>query len=124
MKYVEWMPYKDKVFLVLHATNLDLAGLTEAMTELRDEIIKKPDALTLVDLTGTRMTPQVNQVAKKINLEITDYLEQAGLPMRPSALVGLGQFVRAVVQLISRNPRTYFASSLADAQEWLYQQKG
>jgi hypothetical protein len=123
MKYTEWLPYKDKVFLVLRAVNVDDDGMFEAMTELKNEIIKKPDALTLVDLTGTRMTSRINQIAKTINKEITNHLEQNGLPMRPSALVGIRPIIRAVVQLITTNEKTYYAKSFADAQEWLYNQE-
>ena len=123
MKYAEWLPYKDKEFLVLRATNVDEDGLFEAMTELKNEIIKKPGALTLVDLTGTRMTPRINDIAKSINQEITAYLDANGLPMQPSALVGIRPIIRAVVQLITRNENTYYASSYDDALEWLYNKK-
>ncbi len=123
MPYTEWMPYKDKVFLVMRAINVDEDGLFAAMTELKNEIIKKPEALTLVDLTGTRMTPRINEIARSINKEITNYLEQNHLPMQPSALVGIRPIIRAVIQLISKNEKTYYASSFADAQEWLYKQE-
>jgi len=123
MKYAEWITYKDKEFLVLRAVNVNEDGLFEAMTELKNEIIKKPDVLTLVDLTDTRMTPRINEIARSINKQITDYLEKNDLPMRPSALVGIRPIIRAVVQLITRNEKTYYASSYEDALEWLYKQK-
>lgn len=122
MKYAEWYPYKDKEFLVLHAANVNEDGLFAAMTELKEEIIKRPAALTLVDLTGVRMTPRINEIAKSINGEITAYLEANGLPMRPSALVGIRPIIRAVIQLITRNEKTYYASSFEDALEWLDKQ--
>ncbi len=123
MKYTEWITYKGKELLVLRATNVDEDGLFAAMTELKNEITKRPDAFTLVDLTGTRMSPKINEIARAINKQITDYLEQNHLSMQPSALVGIRPIIRAVVQLITRNEKTYYASSFEDALEWLYKQK-
>jgi hypothetical protein len=123
MKYTEWYAYKDKEFLVLHANDVDEDGMFAAMTELKDELSSRPDAMTLVDLSGVRMTPKINEIAKTINQQITDNLNANGLPMRPSALVGIRPIIRAVIQLITRNENTYYASSFEDALEWLYQQK-
>ncbi len=122
MKYAEWYPYKDKEFLVLHAANVDEEGLFAAMTELKDELSRRPEAMTLIDLTGVRMTPRINDIAKTINQQITANLNARGLPMRPSALVGIRPIIRAVIQLITRNENTYYASSFEDALEWLYKQ--
>ncbi len=123
MKYTEWINYKGKEFLLMRAVKVDEDGLFEAMTELKNELIQKPGAFTLVDLTGTRMTPRINEIARSVNKQITDYLEQNNLPMQPSALVGIRPIIRAVVQLITRNEKTYYASSYEDALEWLYKQK-
>ena len=119
MKYAEWITHQGKQILIIHAQNAGEQELQAAMTELRDEMAKKPDAYTLIDLTGVHMTPRMSDIAKSLNKEINAIQEKAGQPMQPSALVGIRPIVRAVVQLISRNEKTYYASSYEDALEWL-----
>jgi hypothetical protein len=113
-KHTQWINHKGKRILFLNAAGLREAEYVVAQEELKQELLKERNgALVLVDATKTEMTTRSTDKAK----EVAAAGSAAGIPDRPSAIVGLTGLQKAVAQLFGRG--VHFANSIDEAKDWL-----
>lgn len=113
-KNVQWITHKGKRILFLNAAGMREAEYAAAMEEMKQELLKERNgALVLVDATKTEMTTRTTNKGKEVAAATT----AAGIPDRPSVVVGLTGLQRAVAKLFGRG--VYFADSIDKAKDWL-----
>jgi methanogenic corrinoid protein MtbC1 len=113
-KNVQWITHKGRRILFLNAAGMREAEYAAAMEEMKQELLKERNgALVLVDATKTEMTTRTTNKAKEVAAATKD----AGIPDRPSVVVGLTGLQRAVAKLFGRG--VYFADSIEKAKDWL-----
>jgi hypothetical protein len=113
-EYVEWITYKGKRILVVNGAGLKEAQYIEAMDQMKREILKEKDgALVLANVSGIAMTKGVIDKSK----EVTKATDEAGIPLRGNAVVGLTGLQKAVAQLFGRG--VHFVDTVDQAKELL-----
>ena len=113
-EYVEWITYKGKRILVVNGAGLKEAQYIEAMDQMKREILKEKDgALVLANVSGIAMTKCVIDKSK----EVTKATDEAGIPLRGNAVVGLTGLQKAVAQLFGRG--VHFVDTVDQAKELL-----
>ena len=90
------------------------AQYIEAMDQMKREILKEKDgALVLANVSGIAMTKGVIDKSK----EVTKATDEAGIPLRGNAVVGLTGLQKAVAQLFGRG--VHFVDTVDQAKELL-----
>jgi len=116
-KYAQWITHKGQRILFLNAAGLREADYLAAQEELKQELLRELNgAMVLVDATKTEMTSATVKNAKAV---ITA-TKAAGIPDRPSAVVGLTGLQRTTAELFGRG--AHFTSSIEEAKDWLVKQ--
>jgi hypothetical protein len=120
MKYTQWITYKGITIMFVNCARLANEDYLDALKEFSDEYLKRPDCPVLFDITGTVMKTNSNELGKGISNQINRAQESKGIPLQPTAIVGLSAMGRTVASLISPHDRMFYAQDLETAREWLH----
>lgn len=121
MKYTQWMTYKGKRILYVNLSKKNEVEVKEALREYLGEAKAQPGSPSLMDFSGTVMSKITQQAGKEMTLELERFMKDKGIQPAPTAIVGLSLLGRTVASLISASELNYYANTLDDAKEWLFQ---
>ncbi len=121
MKYTQWIAYKGKRILYVDLSKKAEFEVKEALQEYLGEAKARPGSPSLMDFSGTVMTKITRQAGKEMTQQLEQFLKDKGVQPAPAAIVGLSLLGRTVANLISASELNYYANTLDDAKEWLFQ---
>lgn len=112
--------HKGQKIIVADCSHADEVEVLAVMERLGQLVLFQPLPV-LWDFTGTPFKSSFNAKVR----EIAAWHQASGLPMIPTAYVGVGELARTIFSTFNifvRAPQ-YFTSSLAEAREWLVAQR-
>jgi hypothetical protein len=114
-KYVQWIEHKGLRIPFMNGKGLPEAENFAAQDELKQELLRdRSGPPVLVDLSKTAMTKKTADKSK----EVFAATKGAGLPVAPTAIVGLNKLQKTVAQLFDKGAAHYF-DDLDQAKEFL-----
>lgn len=115
---IQWIEHQGQSILYSDYAGLDEAAYLRAMDETQRALLSQPAGSTVLTVTDVSHGRSSRAIMAKANAMAAE-TRAAGITTI-DAVVGIGRVQRPIAQAVRRD--IHFASSLADAKEWLVKQ--